>query len=105
MSNIEDRTSTIGNRHVIWNGYNIELFEVAREQSSFHATRFNIAPPTCLQTLYMASHVLRQQAGHTIVPIAGGWFLEHGARSVDRLLAGDWGMSIGLAVDVNILWL
>ena len=60
---------------------------------------------TILQQHYIASHALRQQARHTIVPIAGGWFMEHGAMSVDRLLAGEWAMSIGLAVDVNILWL
>ena len=74
------------------------------EQQSVHAKRFKATRQTILQILYTASHALRQQARHTIVPMAGGWFVEHGARSVDRLWARGCGMSIGLAVDVNIQW-
>ena len=53
--------------------------------------------------IYLASHAPRQNARHTIVPIAGGWFMENGARSADRLSAGEWGMLIGLAIAVNIV--
>ena len=85
--------------------YQIGLFKVTCEQQMFHAERFNVTRQTILQMIYMASHALRQQARHTIIPVAGGWFMEHRARSVDRLLVRGWVMCIGLAVDVNILWL
>ena len=105
MSKIEDRKSSIGHRHVIWSEHNIGFVDVSREQQSFHAKRAKATRQTVVHIICMASHALRQQARHTIVPIAGGWFMEHGARPVDRLLARVWGMSIGLAVDVHILWL